>query len=490
MTTPLTDPLKDQSKRRFTRGAYGWSLLGILIIGILAAACLIQRIHVVDPHLPYAIDLKPFYTKVFRDVGGADSSYVGYSGRRMIDGLPFDMGGEIVFYGRREGEENNDHPADVSGIRIDRKFDELHLVHAAQWRSYYGSPVATVRLHYSDGTSTDFTIRDKFQLDDWNRLLTENDELVADPDSKIIWRGAGIVKGTGRLFKSMLRNPFPDKKVDTMDIVSARSLMSYVLVAATVAQSDPRRELTPPLPLYPSRNFDGTLNVHIVDKETGKPIVGAEVDTAWTIKDICLVGDSVPTGADGIAAVKYPISETKGLEVRISKAGYLTCNDNWEHGWDGGSVPADITYKLAPGRDPILDARRVIGHWKRGSGLAADVDVTKSFRLYLCPKPAPLPMPPEANTPEKKQKWFRAWMSTDAGKKYSEAQGRARMLQLKADGTFSGASVAPGEYTVVVITIDEHGSNRQDNNRDVTVPPNPGNDPAAPVDLGEIQAGP
>lgn len=355
---------KDQFKRRFsliarfTRGAYGWSVLGVVVIGILAAGCLTKsnRAQETDANLPYALDLKPFYEKVFQDPDGADSSYRGYAGRKIIDGLPFDIAGQIVLFGKSAAERHVDHPDAVSGIKIDRKFDELHLIHAAQWREYDGCPVAIVRLHYADGTHHDFSIRDKFQIDDWNRLLTENDEIVADPDTKIIWRGAGVYKGTGRLFKSMLHNPFPEKKVDTMDIISTHSLMSYTLVAATVAQSDPHRAVTAPLPLYPSRQFDGTLNVHVVDKETGEPIVGAQVDTAWVIQDVSLVGDSVLTGTNGIATVKYPVSDTKDLRVEISKSGYLTCDDNWNNGWDGGSVPTDMTYKLAPARDPSLDA--------------------------------------------------------------------------------------------------------------------------------------
>jgi hypothetical protein len=113
------------------------------------------------------------------------------------------------------------------------------------------------------------------------------------------------------------------------------------------------------MPLEPSRQFDGRMNVHVVDKDTGAPVAGAEVYTAWIVQDISLVGDSVLTGTGGIAMVKYPKSETKDLRIEIGKDGYLTCDDNWLKGWDGGSVPADIVVQLKPGRDPSLDVKAV-----------------------------------------------------------------------------------------------------------------------------------
>ena len=106
-----------------------------------------------------------------------------------------------------------------------------------------------LRLHYADGTSHDFTLRYNYQVIDWARLLSEEQEIIADPDTKIIWRGPGVYKGTGRLFKSVLRNPYPDKLVDSLDLISTRSRASYTLVAATVAKSDPQREVTAPMPL-------------------------------------------------------------------------------------------------------------------------------------------------------------------------------------------------------------------------------------------------
>jgi hypothetical protein len=208
---------KDQFKRRFsliakfTRGAYGWSLLGLVLITILAIVCLTKgrhADHVIDPTLPAVIDLKPFYTRAFLP-DGSDSMFHGYAGRQVIDGLPFDIDGKIALFGKENADRNRDYPNEISAIKIGHKFDELHLVHAVEWREYYGCPVATVRLHYADGTRYDFPIRFDFQVNDWSRLFTEDAEIIADPDTKIIWRGAGTAEGTGRLFKSVLRNPFP-----------------------------------------------------------------------------------------------------------------------------------------------------------------------------------------------------------------------------------------------------------------------------------------
>jgi beta-lactamase regulating signal transducer with metallopeptidase domain len=129
---------KDQFQRRFsliarfTRGAYGWSLLGIVLIGALTAACLTKGLHSrrpIDPTLPAVIDLTSSYTRVFLP-DGSDSMFNGYAGRKTIDGLPFDINGKIPLFGKENEDRGKDYAYEVLGIKIDHKFDELHLVHA------------------------------------------------------------------------------------------------------------------------------------------------------------------------------------------------------------------------------------------------------------------------------------------------------------------------------------------------------------------------
>jgi len=325
-----------------------WSTLALLLMAAIAAGCLTDATQskrtapVSTDALPYVLDLKPFYTKVFAGRDGTNNSYEGYFGRKTVDGLPFDVDGEIYFYGQSPAERGEVRSNEFSGIKIDRKFDELHLVHAVQWREVFGCPVAIVRLHYADGTHHDFNIRYNFQVIDWARLLSEEQEIISDPDTKIIWRGPGVYNGTGRLFKSVLRNPFPGKRVDSLDIISTRSRASYVLVAATVAKSDPQREVTAPMPLEPSRHFDGVLKVRVVDQETGAPIAGADVYPGMFVDDEGLIADPILTSTDGVALVKYPVSRTSNVDVSVSKQGYLGRSGDWP----SGSIPGEINYRL------------------------------------------------------------------------------------------------------------------------------------------------
>ena len=367
---------KDQFKRRFgliarfTSGAYGWSLLGVAILAALALAGLTQAERATfkrDPSLPLVIDLKPGYDRVFADPAGADSNYKGYAGMKMIDGLPFAIGGQVELWGQETADRGKVFPEKIEGIRIDRKFDELHLVHAADWRDYSGCPVANLRLNYADGTNAVLTIRYNRQVSDRSRLFTEDAEIIDAPGTKIIWRGPGGAEGTGRLFKSVLENPFPGKKVVTMDLLATHSNCGYMLVAATVAQREPGRAVTPPMPLLPARNFLGQLKVHVVDKKTGAPIAGAEIYPAMVTGDISLVADNQVTGNDGAAVVKYPTGgETiapgsgdatdpkypkKGasdLRLKITRAGYNDCEIHWMNGWYAGEIPQEITYRLTP----------------------------------------------------------------------------------------------------------------------------------------------
>jgi hypothetical protein len=77
-------------------------------------------------------------------------------------------------------------------------------------------------------------------------------ENLTDPDSRVIWRGPGPPPdqfrpppSDSRLFKSVFRNPHPDRVVDTIDVLSAQKPAAYCLVAATIAHHDPNRPTTP-----------------------------------------------------------------------------------------------------------------------------------------------------------------------------------------------------------------------------------------------------
>ncbi|HEX4141818.1 MAG TPA: hypothetical protein VHY09_15830 [Candidatus Methylacidiphilales bacterium] len=297
------------------------------------------------------LDLSPYYARHFQAPDGSDSKFKGYAGRKMIDGLPFDIGGEIMLYGKEEADRGKEHPQGVTGIPIGRKFDELHLVDIVQWREYPGCPVATLRLHYADGSGADIPIKYGVHVIDWCRLDSEDAETLSDPHTKIIWRGPGGALGPVRLFKSELNNPFPHKIAKTLDVLSTGSGCSYDLIAATVASRDPKRDVTPPMPLVPARHFAGALTVCVLDKKTGEPIVGAEIYPAMIIGNTSLVADNVVTGADGTAVVKYPKDAklgAKDLRLKITKPGYGDCELHWNNGWQAGQIPDGITYRLAP----------------------------------------------------------------------------------------------------------------------------------------------
>ncbi len=299
----------------------------------------------------HILNLSPFYSTHYEAPDGSDSKFKGYSGHKTIDGLPFDISGQVTLYGKEEADRGKDHLHGVTGIPIGRKFDELHLIHAVEWREYPGCPVATLRLHYSDGTSADISIKYGVHVIDWCRLASEDAEILADPQTKIIWRGPGGALGPVRLFKSEVKNPFPRKTATTLDVLSADSGCTYDLVAATVAPPSKKRAVTPPMPLLPARNFAGAMTVRVIDKQTGEPIEGAEIYPAMIIGDISLVADNVITGKDGTAVVKYPKDAkfgAKDLRVKITKPGYGDCELHWNTGWQAGQIPDDITYRLAP----------------------------------------------------------------------------------------------------------------------------------------------
>ena len=171
---------------------------------------------------PFVLDIKPFYHVLANHPAGILESFVG---RPVIDGLPFEIGGQAFLYSQTVADRGEmDLPDTFKGIRVGRKFDELHLIHHTRWPDAEGQTVAYMCLNYADGTKCILPIRYGVHVRDWYRLPSEEKELLTDPDTKICWRRPPVqYKAPVRVFKSKLTNPSPQKVVETIDVVSARA---------------------------------------------------------------------------------------------------------------------------------------------------------------------------------------------------------------------------------------------------------------------------
>ena len=302
------------------------------------------------------LDLSKHYSKCFDNPKSADSNFSGFAGRRMFDGVPFLVNGRASLYGeevsRDSGKSRADFP-DFIGIKVGRAFDELHLLHTTQWSDVEGMTIARVRLNYFDGTRHELNIGYGVHVRDWQRLQSEEREAVTDSNTKVIWRGTGIAKfkASQRVFKSMLVNPFPSKRVDTIDFVSIGQIATYDVYAATVVNSDPGRPVTPPVPLdRPERNFDGRLSVRVLDPQD-RPIEGAWVDSALSVPSTGWATATTPlySSAQGTGVVKYPTDQTDCIIFNVSKDGWHKVSKQVNLRSDGTlEQETEITFHLTP----------------------------------------------------------------------------------------------------------------------------------------------
>ena len=285
------------------------------------------------------LDLSRFYRERFVTATKTNNTFGPIVGVRVYDGLPFQIEGRGWVYGRKEaewvqsrtGRENVQYP-DFIGIAVDRKFDELHVLHAARWPDAEGETIAHIRLNYEDGTTHEFPVGYGVHVRDEQRLQSEEKEILTDRDTKVIFRGepeSPIYKSSARLFKSRFVNPHPEKVVKTIDVISTRKLSAYYPVAATVANADPKRPITKPVKLTDgTRNFSRKTTIHVFDP-AGKPVAGALVDCSMNVEGTSVVAAQAYTSTNGEAVIHYPGIQTTSLSVSVEKAGYSSGNLFW-----------------------------------------------------------------------------------------------------------------------------------------------------------------
>lgn len=299
--------------------------------------------------LPFSIELRHFYTGGWHADRPQEWLYEDFHGEQVIDGLPFKVDGYCEAYGKRnlQWHQGQDLPLDLVGIRVGRAFDELHLIHEARFRETAGCIIANLRLNYADGSHADLPIQYGYQVLDVSRLLPEETEVIADPQTKIIWRGKKLTSFdvNRRLTKSLLVNPHPEKLVQTMDVLNAHTRASYVLAAATVARrAAASRTVTAGLPLnVPARHYDGTLTIRVVDDLTGLPIANADCEPGMQINQANTVGDPVLSDINGNAVFKYPTAQTTNIYVIVGRPDY----EQQSQSWQAGLIPRTNIFRLS-----------------------------------------------------------------------------------------------------------------------------------------------
>jgi hypothetical protein len=154
------------------------------------------------------------------------------TGKQKLDGVTFEIGAGMIQLGSTEVKNKPDR---VEGIPVNQTFERLHLLHAAAFSMEDNVVVGLYVVHYDDNSSEKFEMVFGQDLGDW--WFGPEDREPAR--CKVAWVGNNEpAKSTNRkvrLYHMTWKNPKPDRKVVSMDmLVADGSVCAPFCVAMTV----------------------------------------------------------------------------------------------------------------------------------------------------------------------------------------------------------------------------------------------------------------
>jgi hypothetical protein len=156
-------------------------------------------------------------------------------GLQSFAGVEFDVRG-IVQLGSK-AESGAKYPAQVTGIKVGQKAQQLHFLHAAGFGSATndGQQVGTYVVHFaSQNMRLEIPIIYGHDVRNWHSLPNEP---PPPPELKVAWTGENAVsKQAGsslRLFLTTWTNMVPEVKIESIDYVSRMGNVAPFLVGIT-----------------------------------------------------------------------------------------------------------------------------------------------------------------------------------------------------------------------------------------------------------------
>jgi len=91
-----------------------------------------------------------------------------------------------------------------------------------------GTPVANYIIHYDDGTNVTIPVIYGVHSRDW--FQEEANRNLKTPEAEIVYRGWAGKNFPFGLYQQVWKNPHPEKKIKTIDIVGQNSFPNFFLV--------------------------------------------------------------------------------------------------------------------------------------------------------------------------------------------------------------------------------------------------------------------
>ncbi len=156
------------------------------------------------------------------------------AGIQELGGTKFDVRGIVQLSGQGASQLTVRFPKEVKGIKIGRKGQQIHFLHATGWASPEGALVGSYLVRFKDGQQQEIPIIYGQDVRDWWPQANE----PASDKLQIVWTGKNTaMSGNGpdvRLFKTSWKNPRPEVEIEHIDYRTAMNTSAPFLIAITV----------------------------------------------------------------------------------------------------------------------------------------------------------------------------------------------------------------------------------------------------------------
>jgi RNA polymerase sigma factor (sigma-70 family) len=278
----------------------------------------------------HPVALERFYQRLFASYNGSQSWGIVPRGVVEFDGVPFRMFGKIEMNGMGSSRDRGFLPPRVGEIPVNGRATRLHLVSAAGYKDPDGTPVAELRLHYTNGQHRNLFIRYGEHVRNMHAAPDERRTDLSDSRSQMVWNGTteGNKPEEFRLFKNTFDNPLPTEEIRGIELLSLFGKSYLALCAITLEEATTNA----PAPQITNEEPDDTPYrreslVRVLDEQNGQPISNAVLNLTVTDIDRTYGFGRYRSDALGQILIDYPPGKFSAIQLQLTATGYLPFAD-------------------------------------------------------------------------------------------------------------------------------------------------------------------